>query len=270
MDFPPPDWTAHKNRLHAMTRGTVLIVSGAYISSFLLNACFSTSPSQLFNFNARVSISYLIRASITLAVPTLIAYVALYYMQRSAMVDYENHFWDTERRRGLKAGLDRDGDGRVEAHERTKESAEWANNLLAEVVPIINPDMQVDLCIPVLYVLNLSIRFSSLVDMIEDVMQSSVPAFVHSVRVSDMSQGSNPFRITSLRSLPDVDVDEVLKGLDSQDRERLEASHVVGRLLSYVNTTNMLLVSVQNLEISFVYRAKPSGGTARSKAHNAQ
>lgn len=70
-------------------------------------------------------------------------------------------------------------------------------------------------------------RFKSLVDMIEDVMQGSLPSFIYSVRVSDMSQGSNPFRITSIRSLPDADIDDALVDLPQEDRDRLQGKHIV-------------------------------------------
>lgn len=39
--------------------------------------------------------------------------------------------------------------------------------------------------------------------MIEDVMQQSLPKFVEAVRISDIGQGTNPFRIVSMRALPD-------------------------------------------------------------------
>ena len=39
--------------------------------------------------------------------------------------------------------------------------------------------------------------------MIEDILQQSLPGFVDAVRISDLGQGTNPFRITSIRALPD-------------------------------------------------------------------
>lgn len=41
------------------------------------------------------------------------------------------------------------------------------------------------------------------VDMVEDVMQQSLPKFVEAIRISDVGQGVNPFRIVSMRALPD-------------------------------------------------------------------
>jgi len=34
-------------------------------------------------------------------------------------------------------------------------------------------------------------------------MQQSLPKFVEAVRISDISQGTNPFRVVSMRALPD-------------------------------------------------------------------
>lgn len=77
--------------------------------------------------------------------------------------------------------------------------------------------------------------------MIEDVMQSSLPKFIYSVRVSDMSQGSNPFRITSIRSLPDADMSDTVKDLPKEEQDRLKGKHVVRYL------TLKLLAGIQNV-----------------------
>ena len=45
--------------------------------------------------------------------------------------------------------------------------------------------------------------FISVADMIEDILQQSLPGFVDAVRISDLGQGFNPLRITSIRALPD-------------------------------------------------------------------
>lgn len=44
--------------------------------------------------------------------------------------------------------------------------------------------------------------------MIEDIMQQSLPGFVDAVRISDLGQGVNPFRIISMRGLPDKPTDK--------------------------------------------------------------
>lgn len=66
------------------------------------------------------------------------------------------------------------------------ESVEWLNAFSSVVWPLINPSM-----------------FASIVDMIEDVMQASLPGFVDAVKVDDFTIGKNALRIVSMRALPD-------------------------------------------------------------------
>lgn len=73
----------------------------------------------------------------------------------------------------------------------TPESAEWLNAMLAVVWPLIDPAL-----------------FTSTVDMIEDIMQASLPKFVDAVRISDLGLGTEPFRIISMRGLPDKQEDK--------------------------------------------------------------
>lgn len=44
--------------------------------------------------------------------------------------------------------------------------------------------------------------------MVEDILQQSLPGFIDAVRISDLSQGTNPLRILSIRALPDQPGDE--------------------------------------------------------------
>ncbi|THV04790.1 hypothetical protein K435DRAFT_714363 [Dendrothele bispora CBS 962.96] len=68
----------------------------------------------------------------------------------------------------------------------TPESVEWLNAFVKTIWGLVNPDM-----------------FVPMADMVEDIMQQSLPGFVDAVRISDIGQGSNPFRIVSMRALPD-------------------------------------------------------------------
>ncbi|KAM0755850.1 hypothetical protein T439DRAFT_308275 [Meredithblackwellia eburnea MCA 4105] len=68
----------------------------------------------------------------------------------------------------------------------TPESTEWLNAFTATIWPLINPEM-----------------FQSVVDMIEDVMQASLPGFIDAVKVDDFTIGKNALRIVSMRGLPD-------------------------------------------------------------------
>ena len=86
------------------------------------------------------------------------------------------------------------------------ESTQWLNSLLSSVWPLINPDL-----------------FASLADMLEDVMQASLPKLVHMVSVNDLGQGNESFRILGIKWLPtgaasqSVDVDGNLKPAQSQE-----------------------------------------------------
>ncbi|KAH9937796.1 uncharacterized protein BXZ73DRAFT_89230 [Epithele typhae] len=228
--FPPPDWKQHHERVLALTNTAILQLCAAFALSFLLSLFFTRLVPRL-----------------TAVLPgALFAYAVLFRADRVATREWAQRVWHAERLRGLRAGDDLDGDGTVEDEERTRESAEWANAFLRGLWPVINTDM-----------------FTSLVDMLEDIMQSSVPTFIHSVRVADIGLGSNAGRITSIRSLPDVrlhknedDGGDGLAGLGinsdavgADDKDALDGDHV-------------------NLEVSFAYQSLPSGQTAQSKAQN--
>ncbi|KAL5476528.1 hypothetical protein ACEPAI_3385 [Sanghuangporus weigelae] len=184
-------------------------------------------------FQAHPYISLGIFIIIALVLPSLFAYILLFALDRKSEEDFEDHVWDAERARGLAAGEDQNNDGMIGTDERIKESAEWLSAFLRGVWPIINPDL-----------------FNSGVDMLEDIMQESSPKCIRAVRIADLGQGTNPARITSIRALPDTGVDEALKDIDDSVKENLSREHV-------------------NLEVSFAYRALPSGASASSKAHNA-
>lgn len=86
--------------------------------------------------------------------------------------------------------------------------------------------------------------------MLEDIMQASVPRFIvkcsvltichsfkgfifqHSVRVADLGQGSNAMRLTSIRSLPDAEIDNVEEE-NSVLKEKVNEKHVVSLMRSY-------------------------------------
>ncbi|KAL5494884.1 hypothetical protein ACEPAI_346 [Sanghuangporus weigelae] len=234
MDCPPPNWTAHRAYVLQLARSSIIKIIGAYASWPTLVYLISNLPliSRIW-FQAHPYINLGMFLIIVLVPPSLFAYTLLFALDRKSEEDFEDHVWDAERARGLAAGEDQNGDGMIGTDERIKESTEWLNAFLRGVWPIINPDL-----------------FNSGVDMLEDIMQESSPKFIRAVRIADLGQGTNPARITSIRALPDTGVDEALKDIDDSVKENLSREHV-------------------NLEVSFAYRALPSGATASSKAHNA-
>jgi Ca2+-dependent lipid-binding protein len=104
------------------------------------------------------------------------------------------------------------------------------NTLLGIMWGLINPDM-----------------FQGVADTLEDVMQASVPGIIENVRVAEISQGSNPLRILSMRALPDANK-------RTKDPQEAAADEEGG--------------DYYNLEVSFAYHAQPSGKRASDKARN--
>ncbi|KAI0363405.1 hypothetical protein BV20DRAFT_975731 [Pilatotrama ljubarskyi] len=231
-DFPPPNWKEHRDKVVSITNTSIGYISAAFVASFVFSTLLSSATARV----------------LCLLPPAFLSYALLFRMNKATEADFEQRIWHAERMRGLAAGSDVDGDGKVTDKERMRESAEWANAVIRGLWPILNTDL-----------------FSSLVDMLEDIMQSSVPTFIHSVRIADLGLGSNAGRITAIRSLPDAttrDTGDPTKGEDSlaamgidadtispDDREVLDGDHV-------------------NLEVSFAYQGLPSGQSAESKAQN--
>lgn len=121
------------------------------------------------------------------------------------------------------------------------ESVEWMNTL-GVMWGLIDPDM-----------------FVGVADTLEDVMQASVPGVIENVRAAEINQGNNPFRILSLRALPDGYVKEMKDDIHkrnekSKDLQELAADEEGG--------------DYYNLECSFAYHAAPSTGGTSPKAKN--
>ncbi|KAK1761112.1 putative meiotically up-regulated protein [Echria macrotheca] len=139
--------------------------------------------------------------------------------------------WSSEKKRGETAVVN-----------LIPESVEWLNTALGLIWGLINPEM-----------------FAAVADTLEDVMQASIPGVVENVKVNDISQGSNPLRILSLRALPDSQVkdlkDEIRKQNEKiKDPEELKADEEGG--------------DFYNLEATIAYYSLPSSNDVSSKAKN--
>lgn len=101
--------------------------------------------------------------------------------------------------------------------------------------------------------------FASVADMLEDIMQASVPGVIENVRVAEIDQGSNPFRILSLRALPDAHVQELKDDIHRQNLKNKEENE---------RAADEEGGDYYNIECSFAYHAAPSSAGAASKAKN--
>ncbi|CAE6349629.1 unnamed protein product [Rhizoctonia solani] len=156
--------------------------------------------------------------------------------QRSLEKEIERVRLDMHRQRGEKFS------------PPTPESVEWLNAFIKTIWGLINPEM-----------------FVSVADMIEDIMQQSLPGFVDAVRISDIGQGTNPFRIVSMRALPDQPGDKEYPREEWIDQgtnelmERAEAERKAGRDADQAG-------DYVNFEVAFAYAALPGqGGDLRSR-----
>ncbi|GAA5997362.1 uncharacterized protein JCM10292_000204 [Rhodotorula paludigena] len=146
----------------------------------------------------------------------------------------------------------------------TPESTEWLNAFVKVVWPLINPEL-----------------FTSVVDMIEDVMQASLPGFVDAVKIEDFNLGRNAFRVLSMRALPDqptekeypreewIDQGDREEALDPNRRQKKEQSQEEKKdeVMKEQNPEEEDQTGdYVNYEISFAYFAPP--GTNKLQSQN--
>ncbi|PMD44689.1 putative meiotically up-regulated gene protein [Hyaloscypha variabilis F] len=191
---------------------------------------------------------------------------------------WEDEVWDAARVEEEKSNQSKD---------RLPESVAWMNSLLSSVWPLINPDL-----------------FASLVDMLEDVMQASLPKVIRMVSIDNLGQGSEAVRILGIRWLPtgaaDQSVDEdgnLKKASDKEVNDRgapgegeeenledktkeeddPEASKKKEQEEKQKNEEQQAIREGMeaeqgdfvNMELAFAYRARSSGKSIKSKARNA-
>ena len=198
----------------------------------------------------------------------------LWWGWRRFLSGAEDHRWHRERRRGETArSFDEleEEEGDQGLGNGISEGAEWLNGILESLWSVMNPEL-----------------FSSLGGTLEDVMQASIPGFIHSVKVEDLAQGSTPIRITGLRILPDEHAEHLKKDMHKERVEKRKKEkqvhlpvHDNGAQLTGQDGTQDLHDFEQqqqdqekgehfvNLELSFVYRARPTTNGVGGKSRNA-
>jgi Ca2+-dependent lipid-binding protein len=99
--------------------------------------------------------------------------------------------------------------------------------------------------------------FISVADMVEDILQQSLPGFVDAVRITDLGQGTNPLRITSIRALPDQPGDEGYPKSDwiNQGDKLTKSKDTAGKDVNEDEAGDYY-----NFELAFSYAALPGQG----------
>ncbi|UZJ50734.1 hypothetical protein CBS101457_000054 [Exobasidium rhododendri] len=206
----------------------------------------------------------------------------------------EDQRWDTERKRGQGASkgyynhLSQER-GSSDAMNGLMESAEWLNSIVESLWAVMNSDL-----------------FSSLGSTLEDVLQASTKgqSFIQSVKVEDLAQGSTPLRLTGFRVLGDNEAIELRKQSQRMMRKRQaeekkvympqeKQDKIIDQDVSIPNDEDEENAEKErrsggsnaerggkvidentegsfiNLELSFIYRARPTTGAVASKSSNA-
>jgi len=122
------------------------------------------------------------------------------WIEKKVRAVWEDEVWEAQRVQSHK-----------QMHTDHPESTRWFNKLLGSIWPLINPDL-----------------FASLGDMLEDVMQASLPSMVRMVSIEDLGQGSDSVRILGVKWLPPgaagktVSADGKLEGKSKQSKQKLD------------------------------------------------
>ena len=205
---------------------------------------------------------HLVHPVISVVAAAWLGWWAFGTMRRSV----EDHRWERERRRGEGARRgEYSGEADGESKHGIMEGAEWLNQIVESLWAVMNSDL-----------------FASLGATLEDVLQASThgQAFIQAVKVEDLAQGSTPLRLTGFRVLGDGEADALKAETAKAMREQRQGEKTVtmphergqGERREARSSTDDVAErsgSFINLELSFLYRARPTTGAAASKSRNA-
>ncbi|KAJ2975535.1 hypothetical protein NQ176_g5466 [Zarea fungicola] len=170
----------------------------------------------------------------------LMAYLAIFvrdFSSRQTRQLFEDEVWHAHREK-MKIDADQS------VHERTV----WLNSVLRTLWPIINPDL-----------------FASFTDILEDVMQASIPKIVRMVSIEDIGQGSEPLRILGIRWLPSGATSDTLNPNSNSERahgnnDKSPEGDGFGPHIMDDEEGSFV-----NLEVSFAYRTRASSRMSKNR-----
>lgn len=175
--FPPPSYAAAQAEFanvhkRATMVGMVALLIIAWITLSIVFSIWHASDPNRWRITRLLSVAVpgLLGAGLAAGV----VWLTQQWAEGKTKSVWDEQVWEADRHRG-----------RAMAKEQDPESTQWLNMLLGSVWPLINPDL-----------------FVSLTDMLEDVMQASLPRMVRMVSIEDLGQGSEPIRIIGIKRLP--------------------------------------------------------------------
>ncbi|KAJ8604414.1 hypothetical protein MRB53_041803 [Persea americana] len=170
--FPPPDFDEARGELGRIYRL-------AFTWGLLIIASLSAGGVVLTTVVIRMGGGYLaatLAASVAL-VGVGSSFLAIWtlrtWTENRVKEVWEDRVWDAQHAKSKEI-----------ARSMRPESSQWFNMLIGSIWPLVNPDL-----------------FASMADMLEDVMQASLPKFVRMVAVEDLGQGSESIRILGIKWL---------------------------------------------------------------------
>ena len=277
--FPPPDFKDMERELASIYKLALTVGLSAILGLAMLSVLLAGFLPHASSPTTRL-ISLTVLGLVLLGIGGGVAVYAIGgWTERKVKDLWEDETWDALRQQEHDT---------ANSDAELPESVQWMNSIMTSVWPLVNPDL-----------------FSSLVDMLEDVMQASLPKVVRMVSVDDMGQGSEALQILGIKWLPtgaasqSVDDQGQLKKPDENkttDRTapgegEQDTSAGTGDDASDEKDTNQeneqqrkaqeqeqeaMRAGMEaeegdfvNMELAFAYRARSSGKSIQSKAKNA-
>jgi hypothetical protein len=231
-EYPVPDFSALRLEIERISRhGATIGVIGAVI---ILVAAYEVDK----RIPATLKDSTAAKIAFYISIGTII-YLAIFvrdWSSRQTNRLFQDEIWDGHREL-MKDEADKS------AHEKTI----WLNSVLRSLWPIINPDL-----------------FASLTDVLEDVMQASIPKIVRMVSIEDIGQGNESVRILGVRWLPTGSTSEVIhenkeRQKDEKGNGEVDANGFGPHAMDAEEGDSV------NLEITFAYRTRASSRMAKQR-----
>lgn len=282
--FPPPEFDDVRRDISHVYRTAIIaglgVVLSVAVGLLLLEKVFDISARIesliLRKDSSGKSLSGLFLVLVGGALGSLVVWTLATWTDKKIGQIWESHVWESERHQHKEM-----------EKSSSPETVQWLNSLFSNVWPIVNPDL-----------------FTSLADMLEDVMQASLPKLVRMVSVEDIGQGSESIRILGIKWLPTGAAtksvtedgkleenkkkknDRTVSGEGSIDRSSKDDDDSQddgddnGKNSSKKQQKEQTAQNVAegmeaeegdfvNMEIAFAYRARTAGKTMKNRVKNA-